>query len=273
MPLPAFVEIDVPRPERVRVVELGYAWHPLLAFAAEERNTPRLKALRDINEWLKTDPDLSINVPIKERSLEIFGNEKRLDQLRAGGDRLFDGKLTLAALACRVCPIPLPFESGPATACGRPILILENNDSWASFCVWNRTAGSFSAVAYAGGGHAKGLAYDETFLDELLSLHQATELVYFGDLDPAGLRIAAGAARRRAGRGGSPLMPGTRLYAWLLAHGRRTKLESSESLLPADLEWLPADLRSQAVELFAAGLRVPQESLGTRELKDGVIEP
>jgi hypothetical protein len=35
-----------------------------------------------------TDPDLSLNVPIKERSLEIFRDEKRLDRLRAGSDCL-----------------------------------------------------------------------------------------------------------------------------------------------------------------------------------------
>ena len=35
-----------------------------------------------VNEWLKTDPDLALTVPIKERSLEIFGDEKRLDELR-----------------------------------------------------------------------------------------------------------------------------------------------------------------------------------------------
>jgi hypothetical protein len=38
------------------------------------------------------------------------------------------------------------------------------------------TVAQFSAVAYAGGGNAKGLAYDETFIDELLDRYSATEL-------------------------------------------------------------------------------------------------
>jgi len=59
-----------------------------MGFAATERSRLRLEAACCINEWLKTDPDLSLNVPIKERSLEIFRDEKRLDRLRAGSDCL-----------------------------------------------------------------------------------------------------------------------------------------------------------------------------------------
>jgi hypothetical protein len=121
----------------------------LLAFAAGEHNRLRLESAKRINEWLKTDPNLDVIGPIKERSLEIFGDEKRLDQLRDGMTTLF-GQLTLAALGCRVCPIPLPFEAGPAFARGQSILIVENNDTWASFSEWNRSAGRFAAVAYAG---------------------------------------------------------------------------------------------------------------------------
>jgi hypothetical protein len=74
---------------RRRTIEPGYSWHPLLKFAATERNRLRLQAARRVNEWLKTDPDLTLIVPIKERSLEIFGDEKRLDELRGGTTRLF----------------------------------------------------------------------------------------------------------------------------------------------------------------------------------------
>ncbi|MDA9433694.1 Wadjet anti-phage system protein JetD domain-containing protein [Bradyrhizobium sp. CCBAU 51627] len=268
--LPGFVLLATPRSKPLPVVLPGYGWHPLLAFAAGERNRLRLQSAKRINEWLKTDPNLNVVVPIKERSLEIFGDEKRLDQLRGGMTTLF-GQLTLAALGCRVCPIPLPFEAGPASARGQPILIVENNDTWASFSEWNRRAGRFAVVAYAGGGHGKSLGYDETFIDELLDRFQATQLFYFGDIDPAGLRIASRAAERRARRGGLALRPMATLYAWLLSHGTRTALRSGERASPSDLAWLPQDLRDPVEALFSTGQRLPQESLGTRILSKGEI--
>lgn len=270
--LPAFVVLAMPRVTRRAVASVGCAWHPMLAFAAHERNPQRLQILAFINEWLKNDPNRALVVPIKERSLEIFGDEKRLDRLR-DGLHLFDGQLTLVDLGCRLCPIPLPYEAGPEISRGRPILIVENNDTWSSFCLWNRRAGRFSAVAYAGGGNAKGLAYDETFLDELLQRHEASELLYFGDLDPGGLRIAAGAARRRAARGGMALLPAVGLYDWILVHGRRTRLSPRKNVTAEELDWLPLGLRSRVEQLFAAGERIPQEALGTRALCLGAVAP
>ena len=40
--LPGFVVLATPRPEREPAVEPGYGWHPLLNFAAGERNRLRL---------------------------------------------------------------------------------------------------------------------------------------------------------------------------------------------------------------------------------------
>jgi hypothetical protein len=264
--LPTFVVLSAPPVTRPAPIP-GYAWHPLLNFAAYERNTRRLQTLRMINEWLKTDPDLTYSVPIKERSLEIFGDEKRLDHLRTGDAHFFDGQLKLAALGCRICPIPLPHERGPTEARGRPILIVENNDTWASFVVWNSLAARFSAIAYAGGGNAKGIAFDELFIDALLDSCCSTELFYFGDLDPRGIRIASGAAQRRAARKAAPLMPATILYRWLLRHGVRVPFEPTQATGADDLAWLPSELRSPVCELFGTRRRIPQECLGTRVLR------
>lgn len=264
-PLPGFVTLTMPEAPPPPIISPGYAWHPLLNFAAGERNRSRLESAKRINEWLKKDPDLTLIVPIKERSLEIFADEKRLDQLRGGTTTVF-GQLSLAALGCRICPIPLPFEPGPEGARGNPILIVENNDTWASFSIWNRSSARYSAVAYAGGGHGKNLGYDETFIDELIGRFQASALFYFGDLDPAGLRIAARAAARRVARGAIPLQPAARLYGWLLDHGTRTALKTAEHALERDLCWLPDCFRSRVEALFAAKQRIPQEALGLRVL-------
>jgi hypothetical protein len=265
-PLPKFVVLSVP-PARRPAPTAGYAWHPLLGFAAQERNARRLTTLHAINEWLKNDPDLTYTVPIKERSLEIFGDEKRLDQLRTSSTHFFDHQLALAALGCRLCPIPLPYEEGPPATRGRPILIIENNDTWASFCTWNRIASAFAAVAYAGGGNAKGIGFDELFIDSLLERRGSSQLYYFGDLDPRGVHIGAGAAQRRAARESVPLQPAATLYAWLLAQGVRVKAMTEESVTKEGLEWFPPALRAPVAELFAARCRIPQECLGTRVLR------
>jgi hypothetical protein len=264
------VTLTALQPRRTPAIELGYGWHPLLKFAASERNRLRLQAAKRVNEWLKTDPDLTLIVPIKERSLEIFGDEKRLDDLRGGTTMLF-GQLNLVAIGCRICPIPMPFEAGPDATRGQPILVIENNDTWASFAAWNHAAGRYSAIAYAGGGHGKSLAYDEAFLDELRSRFETKALFYFGDLDPAGIRIASRAAERRAKRDSIPLQPASALYNWLLTSGVRTPLPNSDQALPSDLAWLPGALREAVRALFAAGQRIPQESLGTRALAGGGI--
>jgi hypothetical protein len=265
--LPLFIVLNRPaRASRV-VIPPGYAWHPMLAFAVEERSARRLECLKTINEWLKRSPDLQTRIPIKERSLEIFGNEKKLDRLRSGGESLFQGRLALARLGCRICPLPLPFEMGPASAQGRPVLVLENHDTWFSFCDWNRENAQYACVAYAGGGHRKGLAYDEGFLDELLQRARSSELSYFGDVDPAGLSIAAGTARIRANRNAVALTPATTLYQWVIEHGFRRPMRSRQQSAVEDILWLPDPLRSPVEELFRAGLRIPQESLGTIALR------
>lgn len=265
--LPLFIILNRPTRAPPVVTHRGYAWHPMLAFAVEERSARRLECLKMINEWLKRNPDLETRVPIKERSLEIFGNEKKLDRLRCGRESLFGGRLTLAKLACRICPLPLPFEMGPASAQGRPVLVVENHDTWFSFCAWNQENAQYACVAYAGGGHRKGLAYDEGFLDELLQRAHSSELCYFGDVDPAGLSIAAGIARIRADRNVVPLTPATTLYQWVMEHGLRRPMRSRQQSAVEDILWLPDPFRSPVEELFRAGLRIPQESLGTIALR------
>lgn len=264
--LPTFITLNLPRPCRPAPTS-GYAWHPLLAFAARESNVRRLQTLRDINEWLKTDPDLTYTVPIKERSLEIFNDEKRLDRLREGNTHFFAGQLSLSSLACRICPIPLPYELGPQETRGCPILIVENNDTWESFCVWNRLAQKFAAVAYGGGGHGKGIIYDELFVDSLLERCDSHELLYFGDLDPRGLRIAAGTAQRRIARKAIPLQPAATFYAWLLVRGVRAPAKTRTRMVAGDIAWLPDTLRAPVSELFTARQRISQEWLGTRALR------
>ena len=62
-----------------------------------------------------------VPAPTRERSLQIFGDEKRLDDLRKGDLALFEGRVTLADLHCYTVAPPLPHETPPKREPGRPI--------------------------------------------------------------------------------------------------------------------------------------------------------
>src|SRR5262249_226893 len=124
-------------------------------------------------------------VPIKERSLDIFGDEKRLDQLARGSALFGEGRLTAESLRCFVVPEPLPWTAGPDRT--KPLLVIENAATWHSYCRWNSDRKLFSAVVYGCGNR---------FVDGAPSLKEIfaalggpRRVLYFGDLDPQGLLI------------------------------------------------------------------------------------
>ena len=242
------------------------AWLPALAFAADERHPVRRADLQAVNAFLLSvrgkEP---VPAPTRERSLQIFGDEKRLDDLRKGEPALFEGRVTLADLHCYPVAPPLPHESPPKRVPGRPILVLENYHSWDSFRRWNRETALYAAIAYGGGNAFRQGAGN---LDDLIYCTQAEGAMYLGDLDPAGARILIGVNRRRQSEGRTALRPHRGLYRWLLAHGHRRPLERApEDGVVAGLdEAFPADLAKALMELWSEGQRIPQESFGIEQL-------
>ena len=74
---------------------------PALAFAADERNLARRTTLEAINTFLIAKRREKLHpVPTRERSLHIFGDEKRLDNLRKTKTTLFEGRISLSDLSC-----------------------------------------------------------------------------------------------------------------------------------------------------------------------------
>ena len=254
---------DSPHGRRTRAPQ---AWLPVLAFAADERHPVRRADLQAVNAFLLSvrgrEP---VPAPTRERSLQIFGDEKRLDDLRKGGMALFEGRVPLDDLHCYPVAPPLPHETPPKRAPGRPILVLENYHSWDSFHRWNRDAALYAAIAYGGGNAFRQGAGN---LDDVIACAQAEGALYLGDLDPAGVRILIGVNRRRQSEGRSPLRPHRGLYRWLLAHGRRRPLERAPE--NAEIDGLDdvfhAGLASALAELWSEGRRIPQESFGMEQL-------
>ena len=244
----------------------AHAWLPALAFAADERHPVRREDLRAINTFLVSARDRSLSpVPTRERSLQIFRNEKRLDDIRKGEPTLFEGRISLDDLHCYPVAPPLPCETPDTTSAGRPILVLENYHSYDSFRRWNREAALYAAVAY-GGGNA--FSQGAGNLDELIVRTAADGAFYVGDLDPPGIDILLGVNHRRRAEGRILVQPHRGLYGWLLAHGCRRPLDKAprDGLAARVGDVFPASIADALGELWAVELRVPQESFGLEQL-------
>ena len=252
---------------RNRASAKAHAWLPALAFAADERHPARRRDLQAINAFLVSTRDRSpFPVPTRERSLQIFGNEKRLDDIRKGEQTLFEGRISLDDLHCYPVAPPLPFETPRSPSPGRPILVLENYHSYDSFRRWNREAALYAAVAYGGGNAFRQGAGN---LDDLIARTASDGAFYVGDLDPAGINILLGVNKRPRAEGQTSVRPHIGLYGWLLAHGSRRTLDKvpGDGLAARLGEVFPSDIVDAIGRLWAEGLRIPQESFGLEQLR------
>jgi hypothetical protein len=202
-------------------------------------------------------------VPIKERSIQLFGDEKKLDRLK---DTILFGPdgLSLNHLRCFVVSAPLVFESGPEKA--RPLLVIENHSTYDSFCRWNAKRGEFTAIAYGAGDAFRSSV---GFLPRIIEVSGAEPRVqYFGDLDYDGIRIPSQASRTAEKLGLPPIVSHARSYGRLIALARQDTLRAGEPWQLSDefMNWLPPNVRPVAAELGRSGRRLAQEWLGYEAL-------
>ncbi|MGH9155149.1 MAG: hypothetical protein ACRD1K_04725 [Acidimicrobiales bacterium] len=223
-----------PRPERPA---LRHPWRADLAWAGETEGAT-FEHLRVLDRWLTADP-APAPAPVKERSLEIWGDEKLLDRLRRGpwGQRLPE------ALALFVVHPPLVIEAISDAAGG---LLVENATTWRSLVTAGRehvAAGvptSIGWIAYGAGNQVAAAVPG-------LAGHRPDRLWYFGDLDARGLSFAAAAARAAADEAMPPVAPHRGLYKTLLDAGRPQARRKDWAWQPQGLDWLGPDLGPRVV--------------------------
>jgi hypothetical protein len=233
-------------------------WAPELRFLATTRVFVPLADLLKLQAFFARGGRERSSVPIKERSLEIFGDEKRLDQLVRGSAMFGDGRLTPETLRCFVVPEPLPWTAGPNL--DGPVIVIENAATWHSYCRWNTDRKLFSAVVYGCGNR---------FLDGIRSLSDifatlggSRRVQYFGDLDPQGLLIPQAASARAKAAGLPAIEPHLWSYRQLLALGSgRTQPWEGEPPSSTLCDWL-ATCAAPTRQLFATGHRLAQERVG-----------
>lgn len=234
------------------------SWAPELNFVSASRLQVAAEDLLKLNAFFQQGRRERLLVPVKERSLQIFGDEKRLDALRA--TTLFRAdRLTLEALHCFVATEPLGWKRGP-TAAG-PVLVVENAATFDSYARWNAQAARFSATIYGGGNRFADSVLRMT--DIFAELGGTRRVLYFGDLDPAGIRIPRRANNIAQRAGLPPVEPDVQSYRWLLAtdHTDAVSPEETGELDEEDRRWL-GELSEQVDALFNAGHRLAQEHIG-----------
>lgn len=264
-PLPQFVTLV----QEVQPDSYDYTqepWVPEFGFWPQLRGN-QLSDAKVINNWLLRRRGTFLQVPIKERSLEIFGDEKRLDALRSGTS-LFAGRLPLAIIGAFHLSPPLPYRQ--AMTVSTRVLVVENHNSFWSFGEWNHTAKQYRAVVYGAGNAFAGAA---EALVQVLHEVQGESVEYLGDLDPKGIRIPTD-FNKSAKSWGVEVVPAIDWYGWLLRHGQQRaksykQLDSDDSAE----RWLGEQMRTELTALWKKGLWIPQESLGYEQLATWLTSP
>ncbi|TVR00899.1 MAG: hypothetical protein EA398_10965 [Deltaproteobacteria bacterium] len=256
--LPAWVEIldhtDArPKPAPGPPV----AWAPELAFAPAIGRPDQIEVLMRVQRFLAEGGRNRPVVPSRERSLDLFGDEKRLDALAR--TRLFGpGRLSWELLRCEPLSPPMvqrEEQGGPAVA-----LIVENHHTWHTFQRWNALRPQYAVVAYGAG---KAVWTSLGSLAETLARRGISCIEYFGDLDRTGIGIAVRLTAIARDLGLPCVIPATRWYTLLVDRAEAVAAirDDTTAAMP-DLTWFPEPLRSRVSDLVAAGRRVPQELVG-----------
>lgn len=232
-----------------------FPWVSDLAFIPGLRRLHDAKDALHIHEFLKNGGNNRPIVPLKERSFEIFGDEKRLDALTSS--QLFSpGRLTLDILRCRHVPATLSCVPSPREA-PQPWLIVENEATFHSFCRLNAQR-SIHAGIVLGSGNAVLRATE--FLASLLTPTRASEFLYFGDLDLEGVQIPFQLHARLKASSSISVVPAKEYYTWMIP--KRRPNDNATPVEFAALKWFPPELRDQVATVLAVRSRVAQEMIG-----------
>ena len=253
--LPRFLTLL--RESKAREVERSVVWHPFLAWVPSAGLTrPQVAVLRRVNDWLHHNRDRLV-VPARERSLEVFGDEKMLDRL-AGSALFGPGRLSLELLRCRRVAPRLHCE--PAGN-GDLLLVVENSDTFDSLLTVLRDRGNHR-IGMVGWGAGTGFEASVLSIGHLE--RSIAEVRYFGDLDENGLRIPANASTLAESDGLPMVRPATGLYGVMFqrAHGQAGQRKLTDGAAMALSEWLDPEQRDAAAKLLTAGERLAQEAVG-----------
>jgi len=261
-PLPAYVTRPARPPPDGQVGPV--VWHAELSWAAEAADAGLLSAgeqrfLGHVNRWLPSRR--GVVVPLRERSLDVFGDEKAVER-RLLGPVFGPGRLSLEFLECE--PVWPPVHQqvfGPGAW-----LLVENYTTYVSLARCAAESGFGGRVVWGAGTQvgtrlaALALAADT---------QAPPALWYFGDVDAGGFRVARTATRRVAELHFPPLEPARPLYALAVELGRQRPDPDSPGA--ADVaewaaRWVGGSVGDTVAAVVAARQRIVQETVGAEVL-------
>jgi hypothetical protein len=237
----------------------AYLWARELTFLAEGRRLPNYQQWQILDNWLKSGGRNAPIVPVRERSFEIFNDEKLLDGF-SKNQPFKQGHIALSVLRCVITPEPLAWEKGPSGSESKPCLVVENSATWRTLSLWNRDNGAYSSIVYGGGNK-----FSQTWqgLKLVREIAPFNLIHYFGDVDYEGLMIPFRAACDIQESLDISLILDNELYETLRCAVPKNRWCKSKQRTINDnlLNWLPNKLKDWLVEMIANGFRIPQEGL------------
>jgi len=209
-PAPKWVKSKINTPKSQYVSNV--AWLPQFSHLVSSLRPSQLDVLQKVNAYLIENQGKLAHVPFRERALKMLGHEKALDSAaRSGG--LFNGLVPLEKLFAFEAFEPMPCQLPKSNIKGRPIIVLENHHSFASFVIANEEQNAFSAVCFSSGNT---LANREKSLESICEQVGSDQLLYLGDIDPPGFSFPVQVNISRIARKASPLKPAIKYYRWLV---------------------------------------------------------
>ncbi|MHA1416289.1 MAG: Wadjet anti-phage system protein JetD domain-containing protein [Candidatus Heimdallarchaeaceae archaeon] len=265
--LPKWILLLETKQEQKSRVWKEYPWHPELSWITKLRHLTeeRMKDYMRLNEYFKNNKvEEKVKLPIKERSMEIFGDEKKLDKLFSL--ETFVKNMTVEKLGCYRTIEPFPVKIACSTENHRAIII-ENRDTFDSFWKSNE---SLSPAPYRYVIYGCGKVIEERILwiNELDP--EIREIEYFGDLDPEGVNIPRRANMRLIeNRYSQRIKMALPFYLKLIEiHRKRCFLNVNDGIetINGSLFFLPKDEQKYVQYLFSQDKLISQELLNKGEI-------
>lgn len=259
-PLPRSIILPAPR----RTIQLrpwiDYPWAGELGWVSSlpTLTESRFNDLVAINNWLAHTRGISTPLlPMRYRSAQIFGNEKRLEAMARTG--LFGtDRLSVSLLACQRFPPPL---AAAEVGSGADVLVIENSDPYwmAIEALRNQTEHSIGLVAWGAG---KSFPSQVPTLDVDLAGRGPIRgtVWYWDDMDPEGLTISVEAAAVAAASGRLSVRPASQLWA-AMADCPVQNAGNIDWPHTVGRHWLGTDLFDQLDVVRQARGRVAQEAV------------
>ncbi len=271
-PLPTSVQKrELPPLQRHRKWQT-FPWRPQLSWVAdlEVLSSEQEAFLLRVQEGL-VQGILQKQAPLKYRSLQLTGQEKRLGEL-ARTSLFLPGRLSFELLGCIPEIPPLTLERvGESNV----VLVFENVGTF-------RTAYNvlkhLPRSPYGWLGFGAGAGFERSILHFKLFEHSIERIEYVGDIDRPGLLIARFVARLATTEELPPVVPAQGLHRAMFTSVQQLGYPDGVKYLakekrsdPGDellVSWLPDEIHQNVLLLIRAGRRIPEEVLGPDEMRE-----